>query len=143
MRSRFLVLAAMAVPALFAGFVLTGSVAMAKQDDSSQQMSKSAEEEVIVVAPRIMQTKIRQRTPYGVAHYDLMTLTHRLSYADLDLSRPKDVKTLERRIRATANQLCLRLANAPPAQPRSMVCVHQAVHTAMEQARVAIAAAQK
>lgn len=143
MRSRPLALCATAVFALPAGLALTGGAAMAQQDDSAQRASKSVEEEVIVVAPRVMRTKIRERTPYGTAHYDLMTLTHRVSYADLNLSRPEDAKKLKRRIRAAANALCLELANAPPARPRSMRCVQQATKTGLEQARVAIAAATK
>lgn len=142
MRSRFFVLSAM-VLALPAGLVLTGSVAAAQQSDSARRASNSVEEEVTVVAPRVMRTHVRERTAYGVAHYDLMTLTHRVGYADLDLSRPEDVKMLKRRIRATANQLCSQLANAPPVQPRSMQCVQQATQGAMAQARAAIAAAKK
>jgi len=142
MRSHTHLILAMPALALAAGLALTGAPAFAQRGDSARQ-SDDALEQITVVAPRVMRTQVRERTPYGVARYDVMTLTHHISYADLDLAQPDGAKALQRRIRATANELCGQLANAPPAEPRSMECVNNAVKSAMKQARAAIAAAKK
>lgn len=144
MRSHTLFISAMSALALVAALTLTGAPAFAKRGDSARQ-ANDALEQVTVIGQRILPTVVKQRvvTGYGIKHYDLMTLAHHISYADLDLAQPGGAKTLKRRIRATANELCGQLANAAPAEPRSMECVNNAVKSAMKQARAAIAAARK
>lgn len=78
-----------------------------------------------------------------MGYYDLLTMSHDVSYADLNLALKADDKTLERRIDATANQICEQLAAAPPAEPKSAECVHRAIESAMEEALMAISAARK
>lgn len=144
MRSHTPFIAAISALALAAGLTAIGAPAFAKRGDSARR-ADDVLEQVTVVGQRTLPMVVKQTvvTGYGIKHYDLMTLTHHISYADLDLAQPAGGKTLEHRIRVTADRLCERLANTPPAEPRSMQCVHEAVQSAMKQARMAIAAAKK
>lgn len=99
--------------------------------------------EVIVEAPRAVVRKV-ERTNTG-APVEILTLTRRVSYADLDLSKSADAATLETRINDTAKDSCTQLDKMIPLLGRSDDgdCVKKAVDGAMVQAKAAIAAAQK
>lgn len=135
--------------ALATGFTLTGGLATAQQGDSARPADSAAqpassEEEITVRGPRLVRSHIGGRTQTGGFGYDLVTLSHRVSYTDLKLSRPADVKILEDRISLTARQICRELAKMfPVSTPNNPDCVRQATKSAMEQAHVAIAAAKR
>ena len=57
--------------------------------------------------------------------------TTRVSYADLDLSKPSDAKTLAARLQDAATAVCLK-ANPENPMPQAMQnCVSMSVHMAM------------
>lgn len=148
MRSYTFLLSAISASALAAGLTLTSASAFARQTDPAQQ-SSNAQEQITVVAPRIMRTKVRGTsvTGNGVGYYDLMTLTHRVPYADLNLAKPKGAKMLKNRIHNAAEKICNQLAETPPARLKSpqwnQECVHRAVTNAMLDAHIAIAEARR
>lgn len=143
-------LSAISALGLTAGLTLTSIPVFAGQADPAQQSSNS-QEQITVVAPRIMRSKVRGTsvTGFGVGYYDLLTLTHHVTYSDLNLTKPKGAKMLKKRIHSAANEICNQLAEAPPARPRllntqwSKECVHEAVTNAMQDAHIAIAAAER
>jgi len=144
MRSHKFVFFAIAALAVSGGFALSSAPVLAQQsNDPGNQASNAAPEEITVVAPRIIRTKVREPNSRGVGYYDMLTLTHQVSYADLNLAHPGDAKTLKDRIAKAANVVCQQLANVRPAEPKSQDCVHNAMRSATEQADVVIAAAKK
>lgn len=145
MRPYTFVFSALSAVALAAGLALTSTTALAQHGDSAQQSNGGDQEQVTVVGPRIMRTKVHGTADagFGIGYYDMLTLSHRVSYSDLDLTQPEDAKTLKNRIDETANQICQQLAEASPPRPTSRDCVYNAVQSAMEQAHVAIAAAKR
>lgn len=129
--------------ALAASLMLAGGSARAQQGASSQQPA-TPEEEVTVRGPRLVRSHVGGAAQAGGFGYDLITLTHRVSYADLKLDRSEDAKVLEDRISLTARQICRELAKMFPATaPNNPDCVRQATKGAMEQAHAAIAAVKK
>lgn len=141
MNGHTFVFSALSALALTAGLTLTGTPAQAKQNDSAQQASK-ATEQLTVVAPQVSNSELY--TPKsGVEGYSVLTLTRRINYADLNLTRPADAKRLDKRIDAAADQICGDLAHdAIPAKLMSLNCVNNAIRGAMQRANVAIAAAK-
>lgn len=144
MKSRNSVFFAIAALAVSAGFALSSGTVLAQQSkDPANQASNTPEEEITVVAPRIIRSKVREANSQGVGYYDMLTLTHQVSYADLHLAHPGDAKTLRDRIAKAANEICQELANVRPAEPKSQDCVHNAMRSASRQADAAIAAAKQ
>jgi len=119
--------------------LLATGAAVAQQEDAERTGGEAQVEELIVVeAPRVVRVG---RSPSG-APVELISLTRRVSYADLDLKLHADVRELERRINATAEEACMQLAELYPLSDTDMpTCVRQAVAGAMAQAEEAIAAA--
>jgi len=111
------------------GFAIAGGPVVA------QQVS-----EIIVEAPRAVTQQVG-RTPTGVP-VELITLTRRVSYADLHLAQSADAATLEARINATAKEACKQLDTLYPLLPSDPECVKKAVDGGMVQAKAAIAAAK-
>ena len=109
------------------GFVIAGGPVVA------QQVS-----EIIVEAPYLRQQV--GRTSSGAA-VELITLTKRVSYADLNLAMQADVEQLNKRIDDTAKGACKQLDSLYPLDPTDPNCVKKAVDGGMAQAKVAIAAA--
>jgi UrcA family protein len=148
MKTRAFALALMSGLALTASLTIAGGSAMAQQGNSVQagnaaQQPAAAEEEVTVRGPRLVRSHVGGKTQIGGFGYDLVTLTHRVSYADLNLARPEHVKMLEDRIGLTARQICRELAKMFPVEaPNNPDCVRQATKGAMTQAHAAIAAAK-
>ena len=141
MRSHVVVLSALSACAVAVAGL--GPVFAQKGDPVQTQASQ---EQVTVVGPRVMRTQVRgpRADTHGMGYYDLMTMTREVSYADLNLARPEDAKTLERRIDQAANDICRQLSDAPPAEPDSAeYCTHRAITSAMEEAHAAVAAARK
>jgi UrcA family protein len=98
--------------------------------------------EITVVAPRLVR-KDSERTPVG-GKTELVSMTRRVTYDDLDLTVHADVLELEKRINDTAKETCGLLASVfPLSDPKTPDCVREAVDKAMVQARAAIAATRK
>ncbi len=86
----------------------------------------------------------RQIWPSG--REQIVSLTRRVSYADLDLSTYSGAKQLEVRVNQAANSLCEELERRAASFPNSaerLTCVKGAVADGMEHARAVIAAAEK
>jgi UrcA family protein len=97
--------------------------------------------EVTVEAKR--ETKVVGRS-YTGAPIELVSLTRRVSYADLDLKTQIGAAELEKRVNETAQAACKQLDDLYPlTAPGGPSCVKGAVEDAMTQARAAIAAAAK
>jgi UrcA family protein len=96
--------------------------------------------ELVVVAPRLVRHEVG-RTNSG-SPVELVYLTRRVSYADLDLKVHANVLELEKRIEQTAREACKQLETLFPLSAADTPdCVGDAVDAAMKDARIAIAAA--
>jgi UrcA family protein len=94
-----------------------------------------------VVAPRLVREEAGRDRATG-APAELVSLTRRVSYDDLDLKLHADVLTLQQRVESTAKKACEQLASLfPLSDPRTPDCIAEAVAGAMEQAKAAMAAA--
>ncbi len=124
------------------GALVVANAALAQQEDEEREEGQAQLEEMIVIeAPRVVRQQVG-RSPTTGAPVELISLSRRVSYADLDLQMHADVMELERRINDTAEEACMQLAELYPLGDTDMpTCVRQAVAGAMEQAEEAIAAA--
>jgi UrcA family protein len=108
----------------------------------AQQAAEEVIEEIVVQAP-IVRRQVG-RTAIG-AKIEVIELSRRVSYADLDLNRPADVTELKTRIETTAKESCEQLSDMFPSNPSDRNelrrCTNQAVDGAEEQVQAAIAAA--
>ncbi|MGB8365023.1 MAG: UrcA family protein [Rhizomicrobium sp.] len=104
-------------------------------------------EVITVTAPYVLHHQPAGRSYTGVP-IEVISLTRRVGYSDLDLTTVSGVTELKRRINDTAKDACKQLdtlypeALYPPLTPK-VDCVETAVDGAMAQANVAIAAAHK
>ena len=97
--------------------------------------------ELTVVAPRLVRQELG-RQPATASPVELVSLTRRISYSDLDLALHANVLELQRRIEATAREACEQLARLfPLSDPKTPDCVAEAVAGARLQAEQAIRAA--
>jgi UrcA family protein len=98
--------------------------------------------EVVIEAQRLVRHEV-SRTSSG-SPIELIQLTRRVDYGDLDLTKHSDVAELENRISAMADEACKQLADMfPRAAPDNPNCVKQAIAGGMKQAEMAIKAASK
>lgn len=96
--------------------------------------------ELVVVAPRLVRHEVG-RTSSG-SPVELISLSRRVSYADLDLKVHANVIELDKRIENIAKEACEQLATLFPLSESSTEdCVDDAIDGAMAQARAAIEAA--
>jgi UrcA family protein len=117
-------------------FALTGDAARA-------QDSTGVQEEVTVVAPRTV-TREAAHGSQGATRDELISVTYRISYDDLDLSMHADVLELQKRIDETAQEACDLLSKRYPlGEPSTSVCVKQAIEKAKAQANEAVLAANR
>jgi UrcA family protein len=118
-----------------AGYLAVTSLGLAL---SGQAAAAAADDVVISTQP--------PRQVWHSAPDQLVSLTRRVSYADLDLSTSSGAKQLEMRVNEAANSLCQelerRVASFPDLAER-LTCVKGAVADGMEHARAAISAAEK
>ena len=83
---------------------------------------------------------VKSATARPGAPYDVILKGH-VSYADLDLSKPADVATLERRINEEALAICDRIGtDYPESTPKTADCAKDATARAMAQVKKAVAA---
>jgi len=126
---------ALTVPTLAAvAFMAAGSWAVAEQVT-----------EITVVAPRGI---ARVDTTSAGIPIDSLWITHRVGYADLDLSDPANIKELDKRVKEAAEKGCQELDRVYPdtvypSFDSARTCVKIAVGNAMSQVDAAVAASQK
>jgi UrcA family protein len=98
--------------------------------------------QITVIAPRIIRQEVG-RTNSG-APVEMISLTRRVDYKDLDLKQQASVAELETRVNEVAQEACAQLARVYPlSDPQTPDCVKDAVEKAMAQVKVAVAAANK
>ena len=106
-----------------------------------QQVAGEMEEVVVVEAPIMRSWTERGR--YG-GKVEVIELTRRVNYADLDLSKQADIATLETRIEATAKASCEALSDMFPLDPSDtteiLSCTKKAVNGTKKQVQAAIEA---
>jgi UrcA family protein len=91
-------------------------------------------DEIKVTAPRSVE---HRNLPFGQGHQ--VSLSYRVSHADLDLRQSAHVRELEKRIEAVAGEICTQLAELfPSGDPSKDECTRRAISTAMADARTAI-----
>jgi len=121
-----------------AGFAMANAVATA------QEKSETAEVKIEAARP----VERIGRTSSG-APIEIVQLTRRVSYADLDLATHEGAKELENRVNETAKAACKQLDTLYPLGTsqgpgtRGLHCVKDAVAGAMPQLRAAVTAAEK
>jgi UrcA family protein len=99
--------------------------------------------EIVVEAPRVQHTD--QGAPGG-AQVDIISVTHRVSYKDLDIATTAGARALEQRVKDAASAACKEIDKLYPMQASASSypsCEKAAVDKAMVQERAAIAAAEK
>lgn len=120
---------------LFAGFVITGT--------ATAQQAGQGLEEITVVAPRAVTRTTVGRTNVG-GKVELISLTRRVDYSDLDLAEHSDVMELQKRIDDIAKESCQDLAKLYPlSDPKTPDCVKEALASAKPQLDKAVMAAAK
>jgi UrcA family protein len=98
--------------------------------------------QITVIAPRLVRQEVG-RTNSG-ASVEMISLTRRVDYKDLDLKRQVSVAELETRVKEVAEEACAQLARVYPlSDPQTPDCVKDAVEKAMAQVKAAVAAANK
>ena len=116
---------------LVAGLALVGAV-MAAEQPTEITITASAETKVVV-----------GRSAYGTP-IEEVTLTRRVSYADLDLSKTAGAAELEKRVNQTAKDACKELDNRYPFEPKMAdECMRSATKMAMDQVHAAVTKATK
>jgi UrcA family protein len=111
-----------------AGFAIASGTAAAQQTT-----------EIVVEAPRAERT-------LGRGPIDIVSVTHRVSYKDIDIGTSSGAKVLEQRIKDAAKAACQEIDKLYPHKvpvPHDPPCEQTAFDKAMSQARTAIAAAEK
>ncbi len=117
---------------LAAGLVLTSAAAVAQTTT-----------EIIVEAPRVERTN--ERTTVG-APIDVISVTHRVSYKDINIGTHAGAKALEQRVSDAAKAACKEIDKLYPLMTPAVgqpACDKQAFNNAMVQVRAAVAAAEK
>lgn len=116
---------------MIAGLALAGAV-MAAEQPTEITITATGETKVVV-----------GRSAYGTP-IEEVTLTRRVSYADLDLSKSAGAAELEKRVNQTARDACKELDARYPFEPTTAdECMRSATRKAMDEAHVAIAAATR
>lgn len=136
MKRPFSTYRAAAVALLASGLGMTAVTAQA------QQSREPLEEIIILEAPAVVRYP-EKRSPIG-APSEVVELTRRVSYADLDLGQTSDVNMLENRIDVTAKETCRDLSEmfAPyMSADETRTCERRAIADAMEQVEMAVAVA--
>ena len=103
---------------------------------------------IIVQAPIQIERSVDRAASSGsVVETEIVELTRKVNFEDLDLSRSADVKELEERIRQVAEDSCQRLAEMFPFDDSSIQgvkrCARRAIEDALEQTETAIASLQE
>jgi len=98
--------------------------------------------EVVVEAPR---AQVTHSSANGIPT-EVITIRHRVSYKDIDISNYSGAKVLEQRVKDAATEACKQIKTLYPNELVTMdeaACEKAAIDDAMVQANAAIAAARK
>lgn len=117
--------------ALGAGLALTSVPALAQPS-----------EEITITAPRVVREQV-DRSPSTGAPIERVSLTRQVSYSGLDLRKQADVTVFETRVSDTAREACKQLDSLYPLLPPDKDCLANTTANGMEQAKQAIAAANR
>jgi UrcA family protein len=99
--------------------------------------------EVVVEAPRTVHHETVGRSRTTRAPIETITLSGRVSFGDLNLTKTADVATLRERVTAEARQACAELDRMRPLVDADPRCVQVATRNAMAQVDAKVAAAHK
>jgi len=135
---------------LLAPLLLVSVSATAAQNTAEEQsapMEDQTASQVTIQAGRGVVTKKQVGTTYTGIPIELVQLSRRVGYSDLDLSTTAGVDELRNRIQNTAKEACHQLdvlypLGAPDRDSGTAQCVQEAIDGATPQARAAVAAAQ-
>lgn len=108
---------------------------------ASQSAFAQATEEITVTAPRAIQQSLG-RGPTGVPIKEV-SVSYQASYADLDLTKTAGVSELDRRIDTMAREACRALDHLNPLNPKDPHCVTNAINSAADERKQALAAAAR
>ena len=99
--------------------------------------------EVTVSAQRMVNTTVVSHSATGIPT-ELISISFRVNYADLDLTKGDGVQTLKSRIEVAAREGCEQLDRLYPLTPREAPkCIKKALDDSSAQLRNAIAAADE
>jgi UrcA family protein len=103
-------------------------------------------QEITIVAPFVVQQKVVGRSSTTGAPIVIMSVSRRVSFADLDLGKASDATALRKRITDAAKAACDQLDQVQPSRTLPSVranraCVKTAIADAMPLADAVIAAA--
>ncbi len=116
---------------MIAGLALAGAV-MAVEQPTEITITATGETKVVV-----------GRSAYGTP-IEEVTLTRRVSYADLDLSKTAGAAELEKRVNQTAKDACKELDARYPFEPKAAdECMRSATKKAMDQVHAVVTKATK
>ena len=122
--------------------LLVGTGATAAQQ-TGEKKAGGAIEEVVVEAP-VVRRKVAATSPTGYTT-EMIQLRRQVTFADLDLTDEKDVKTLEERIETTAKEACQALddmLDRDKQDPTDVFrCTKQAIKDARKEVEAVVAAA--
>jgi UrcA family protein len=112
------------------GFTIVGVAAVAQEL-----------KEIVIETPRVERAK--EHSAEG-APIDIISVTHRVTYKDIDISTRLGAQVLETRVKDSAKAACKEIETLYPLAPAgSSDCERTAVDKAMVQVHQAIAAAGK
>jgi len=98
--------------------------------------------ETVTITAGVMTKTTLEHSAVGVPT-ELVTVAHRVSYADLDLATHSGAMTLKRRVETAARMACEQLDKLyPNEEPELPHCIHVAVRKASSQVDRAIIAAE-
>ena len=108
--------------------------------------SFAQQQEIIVESPRVQATRLP--THVGDLPVEVITVSHVMSYSNIDISTSSGAKVLEQRIEDAAKAACQDIDKLYPTPMRPPVnatpsCEKAATDAAMIRAKAAIAAAEK
>lgn len=107
----------------------------------SNVLAQELDEIVVEGSPIVKEGKAETASP--APGYYKVVMSSRVSYADLDLAKPADVATLERRINEAAMVVCDKLGKAyPESGPETKECAKRAADKALAEARKVAASKQ-
>jgi UrcA family protein len=126
--------------AVLCGFVSASSPAVTSAATvQTAPLSAPTTEEIIIRPPEVVRRALPRTglgTPPGLTNPENISLTHAVSYSDLDLSKASDLAELGARVRNTARDVCQELSRRYPRTGGQYVyanvdCVRKATNDGM------------
>jgi UrcA family protein len=141
--SRKAAMAIKQVPAFRATLLMVAAIAFTAANGTAMAQQKGATPGVKIQTGQVRRTVVGRST-IG-APIEILELSRRVNYTDLDLTRTSGAVELERRVRDTAAAACEELDRQDPlamSDTDEFSCVREATNDAMKQAKAVIAAAE-